>query len=79
MNEKQIKLLKEKLKKSEELLKSKENEIKSITFEAQKSIKAFQALFTGITLPQAVNDYYQLFESRQSKIPKQKQRADYLR
>ncbi len=78
MNEKQIKLLKEKLKKAEELLKNKDQEIKVITFEAQKSIKAFQALFLGITLPQAVNDYYQLFESRQSKIPKQKLKANYI-
>lgn len=78
---KQNKLLKDKLKKSEEIIKQKENEIKVITFECQKSIKAFQSLFKGLSLPQAIQDYSDLFELRQKQfkdLPKQKKELSYL-
>ena len=81
----QIKNLREKnkqLKEEFEQYKLKKNEeIEIIAFEAQKAVKAFQSLMAGITIPQAIQDYYELYEQRNkaaSNIQKEKQTQTYF-
>ena len=61
--------LKEKLQDVEKQLNDKTKECELVIKECQKSIKAFQAVFAGVGLPQAIKDYAELYDKRFGNKP----------
>ncbi len=68
---KQNQKLKEQLRIRDIQLSDKTKECELVIKECQKSIKAFQAVFAGVGLPQAIRDYAELYDKRFGNKPVQ--------
>ena len=75
---KQTSELKDKIKQKDKEIEKIKHEMKVITFECQKSIKAFTALMNGLTVPQAINDYSMLYEVRNTKLKNKRREENYI-